>query len=260
MSTAAPPTVRRRAPRGAFRRLVLTEARLTVREPIALVWGVGMPVALVAIFGSIPAFREPLPGAGGMTLFDAYAPILALVALAMLGLVGLPIPLASYRELGVLRRMSTTPVPPSRLLGAQLLVASASALAAFVLIAVVGATVFDLAMPRNALGFVAILVLAGACLFSLGLCVAAVARTGRAAAAIGNALFFPLAFFAGLWLPQAVMPSTLQTIAQVTPTGAAVDALNATMAGEPPSAQSLLVLVAYTVVFAVIAVRRFRWE
>jgi ABC-2 type transport system permease protein len=247
-------------PPGAFRRVVLTEMRLTLREPIALVWGVGMPVVLVVVFGSIPAFQEPLPGQGGMTLFDAYAPVLVLVVLAMLGLVGLPIPLASYRELGVLRRMSTTPVPPSRLLAAQLVVNLASAGVALVLIASIGASAFGLPLPRHAAGFVLTLILATACLFSIGLCVAALARTGRAAAAIGNALFFPLAFFAGLWFPQQVMPTTLATIARLTPTGAAVDALNATMAGDFPTARSLLLLVGFTTVFGLIAVRAFRWE
>lgn len=259
-TTAGTARARRGVPRGAFRRLVLTEARLTLREPIALVWGVGMPVVLVVVFGSIPAFQQPLPGQGGMTLFDAYAPIFVLVVLAMLGLVGLPVPLASYRELGVLRRMSTTPVPPSGLLAAQLVVNLSSALVALTLIAAIGASAFGLPLPRHVAGFVLTLVLATACLFSIGLCVAAVARTGRAAAAIGNALFFPLAFFAGLWFPQQVMPTALATFARLTPTGAAVNALNATMAGDFPAAQSLLLLAGFTTVFALIAVRAFRWE
>lgn len=259
-TTAPTAPARRGVPRGAFRRLVLTEARLTLREPIALVWGVGMPVILVVVFGSIPAFQEPLPGQGGMTLFDAYAPILVLVVLAMLGLVGLPVPLASYRELGVLRRMSTTPVPPSRLLAAQLVVNLSNALVALSLIASIGASAFGLPLPRHAPGFVLTFALATACLFSIGLCVAAVARTGRAAAAIGNGLFFPLAFFAGLWLPQQVMPTALATIARLTPTGAAVDALNTTMAGDFPAAQSLVLLAGFTTVFGLIAVRAFRWE
>lgn len=254
--TTAPPAVAH----GAFRRLVLTEAVLTVREPLALVWGVGLPVVLVVVFGSIPAFRQVLPGQGGMTLFDAYAPILMMVALMMLGLMGLPLPLANYRELGVLRRMSTTPVPPSRLLGAQLVVNLALAVLAFVLIATIGGVAFDMRLPRHVPGFLLTMTLAAGCMFALGLTVAAVARTARAAAALGNGLFFPLAFFAGLWFPQQVMPATLRVIARATPTGAAVNALDATLAGQFPPAEPLLVLAAYAAVFTVIAVRTFRWE
>lgn len=254
--TTATADLRRRA----FRRLVLTEALLTVREPVGLVWGVGLPVLLVFVFGSIPAFQEPLPGQGGLTLFDAYAPVLMMLVLTMLGLLGLPVPLAAYRELGILRRMSTTPVPPSRLLGAQLAVNLALATVALVLIATIGSIAFDMRLPRHVPGFLLTLALAAACMFALGLTVAALARTGRAAIALGNALFFPLAFFAGLWFPQQVMPATLQAIARATPTGAAVRALDATLAGQFPPALPLLLLAAYAALFTTIAVRTFRWE
>ena len=249
-----------RVPRKAFRRLVQTEARLALREPIGLVWGVGAPLLLVIIFGSIPAFQIPAAELGGLTYFDAYAPILMVFVLAMLAFLSLPYPLAGYRELGVLRRMSATPVPPSRLLAAQLVVNLAMALIALLLIILIGTTVLDLKLPQHVPGFVLTLVLAAGCLFSLGLVAAAIARTARAAVAIGNVLFFPLAFFAGLWLPQQAMPATLRGIAEVTPTGAAVDALNSTLAGQWPSTVPLLVLTGYTVVFSFVAIKRFRWE
>ena len=247
-------------PREAFRRLVQTEARLALREPIGLVWGVGAPLLLTVIFGSIPAFQVPAAELGGLTYFDAYAPILMVFVLAMLAFLSLPYPLAGYRELGVLRRMSATPVSPSRLLAAQLVVNLAMALIALVLIILIGTTALGLRLPEHVPGFVLTLVLAAACLFSLGLVAAAIARTARAAVAIGNALFFPLAFFAGLWLPQQAMPPVLRSIAEVTPTGAAVEALNSTLAGQWPSALPLLVLAGYTVVFSFVAVKRFRWE
>ncbi len=245
---------------GAFRRLVITEARLAWREPIGLVWGVGMPVLLVIIFGSIPAFQEPLPGLGGGTLFDAYVPILMVIALSMLAFMGIPYPLANYRELGVLRRMSTTPVPPSRLLAAQLVVNLVMAAVAFVLIVVIGMAAFGLKLPAQPLGFLLAITLGAGCLFSLGLCVAAFARTGRAAVAMGQGLFFPLAFFAGLWFPQAQMPDLLRGISQATPTGAAAQALTESFAGQFPSAAPLLLLTAYSVAFAAVAIHWFRWE
>ena len=245
--------------RGAFRRLLAVEARLAWREPVALVWGVGLPVVLVLIFGNISAFREVLPGSGGLTVLDAYLPVLVMVVLAMLGLVGLPVPLATYRELGVLRRMSTTPVHPSWVLGAQLVVNLAMAAVAVALVLGMGMAL-GAQLPSQALGFALALVLATATLFTLGLCVAAMARTARAAAALGNALFFPLAFFGGLWLPQPVMPEVLQRISGYTPTGAAVQAMTSTVQGSFPSLASLLVMGGYAVAFAVVAVRTFRWE
>ncbi len=253
--TGAPGT-----PRRAFARLVQSEARLALREPIGLVWGVGAPLLLVVIFGSIPSFDVPAAELGGLTYFDAYAPILMVFVLAMLAFLSRPLPLASYRELGVLRRMSATPVSPSRVLAAQLVVNSAMATLALLLIVGLGTAFFDLRLPSQVPGFVLTILLAGACLFALGLVASAIAKTARAALAIGNALFFPLAFFAGLWLPHQAMPAVLRGVSEATPTGAAVEALNSTLAGEWPAAAPLLILAGYTGLFAFIAVKRFRWE
>lgn len=246
--------------RHPFRRLVITEARLAWRQPVGLLWGVGLPVLLLVIFGSIPVFQEPLPGLGGMTLFDAYVPILMIVVLSMLAFLSMPSALASYRELGVLRRISATPVPPSRVLAAQLVVNLALALLALTLIVVIGMSGFGLALPEHLPGFLVAIAFSAVCLFSLGLVIAAFARTSGAAAALGNAAFFPLAFFAGLWLPQQQMPDLLRGISQATPTGAAAQALNETVAGQFPSLAPLLLLAGYSAVFAIVATRWFRWE
>jgi ABC-2 type transport system permease protein len=78
--------------------------------------------------------------------------------------------------------------------------------------------------------------------------------------AIGRLALIPLLFFAGLWLPRALMPTVLQDISNYTPLGAAVEAIQDSMQTGFPPARPLLVLVAYAVVFAVAARRFFRWE
>ena len=93
------------ARRAAFGQIVLNEARLTWRRPVGLIAGVALPVVLLVIFGKVGKFQQPSASLGGLTAFDLYLPILVVFALAMLALLGLPIPLASYRELGA-------PAPP----------------------------------------------------------------------------------------------------------------------------------------------------
>ena len=63
------------------------------------------------------------------------------LSVALLALIGLPGPLTSYRELGVLRRMSTTPVPPSWVLGAQVVV-NLALFSVAVLVVVLGGAAF----------------------------------------------------------------------------------------------------------------------
>jgi ABC-2 type transport system ATP-binding protein len=247
-------------PGAAFRELVRTEWRLARRTPLGLVWGLGVPVLLLVIFGSLPSFDTSSPALGGLTLFEAYQPTLIAVSLSLLALVAMPTALASYRENRVLVRMRTTPVPLSWVLGAQLLVNLLLLLAGLVVILGAGAVVFGAHPPRQAPGFLLALVLAVAAMFALGIWIAAIARSARAASAIGAVLFYPLAFFAGLWVPVQLMSRPLRLVSHVTPMGAAVQAMQTAILGHFPSAQSLLVLAAWALVFGTAAVSEFRWE
>lgn len=257
MNSLALPAAGRRT---AFGKIVLNEARIARRRPIGLIGGVGIPLFLLILFGELPAFQQHPSSFGGTTIFDAYVPILVMFSLAMIALLGLPIPLASYRELGVLRRLSTTPVPPSWLLAAQGLVQLCVAAVALLVILVVSITAFGAPAPHSTGGLVLSIVLSIAGLFPIGLLVAAMARTANGASVIGRLLFFPLIFLAGLWLPRALMPSVLLDISNYSPLGAAVEAIQDSMLTGFPPAAPLLVLAGYAVVLAVLAARLFRWE
>jgi ABC-2 type transport system permease protein len=257
ITIAAPPATARSS---ALGRLTLTELKLFVRERIGPIWGVGLPLLLLIIFGSIPAFSKPRAVFGGFTELDAYVPILIAFSLAMLSLTALPMVLAGYRERGVLRRLQTTPMGPVRMLTAQLTVNFAVAAVTVILILVIARTGYGVFLPRQLAGFVIAALLAAAALLSLGLFVAAVAPTARIAQAIGTILFFPMMFFAGLWLPIAQMPAVLRHISHATPLGAAVQALQDAAQGHWPHPLQLLTMAAYAVVLGLAAARLFRWE
>jgi ABC-2 type transport system permease protein len=259
-SSAPPARARARARRSAFGQIVLNEVRLTWRRPIGLIGGVGIPLVLLIIFGQLPSFKQVPASFGGLTIFDAYVPVLAAFGLAMLAMLGLPLPLVSYRELGVLRRLSTTPVPPSWVLAAQAVVQLCIAVASVVVIFTVSTAVFGAPAPKSPAGLALSVAVSMAGLVAIGLLIAAVARTSTGANVIGRVVFFPLMFFAGLWLPRAVMPPVLLDISNYTPLGAAVQAMQASMQTGFPPAAPLLVLAAYAAVFGYLARRFFRWE
>jgi ABC-2 type transport system permease protein len=153
-----------RTPRAAaFGQVVLNEARLVRRQPVNMIRSIGLPVVLVIIFGELPSFHQALPGYGGLILFDAYVPIIMVLGLTMLTLLGLPGPLVSYRELGILRRLSTTPVPPSWLLAAQVVVQLCIALAGLAIVNITSVVAFGAPVPKSAGGLAlsCLLVLAG---------------------------------------------------------------------------------------------------
>jgi ABC-2 type transport system permease protein len=244
--------------RSAFRALIRTEVRLLAREIVPLLWGVGFPIVLLCIMGAFS--QGPDKSLGGFSLVASYEPVLIAFTVATFALQGLPAVLAGYRERGILRRLNATPVGAGRLLGAQLTVNIAVSLVATIGIIVVGDAAFGVPLPRQPAGFLLALVLTATAMLSLGLLVASLARTGRVAGAVGTMLFLPLMFFAGLWMPQAIMPAALRRVGDDTPLGAAVSALQHSMSGQWPSATGLVILAGYTLVFGLAALRLFRWE
>ncbi|MFG1810107.1 ABC transporter permease [Streptomyces sp. NPDC049040] len=241
-------------------RLALTELKLFVRERVGPVFAVGLPLALLVVFGNIPFYNQRRDSFGGHTLLDQYVPILAAFVLATLSFNVVPAVLAGYREKGVLRRLRTTPVGPARVLAAQLLVNLATAAVAVVAVLLVARLAFGVALPRQAAGYAAAIVLAALALMAIGLFVAAASPNGRVANTVGAVLFYALMFFAGLFLPIASMPPLLRRISRATPLGAAVQALTDATQGHWPHTVQLVTLAGYAVVFGAAAIRLFRWE
>ncbi|MFD3841089.1 ABC transporter permease [Streptomyces sp. NPDC058642] len=237
-----------------------TELRLLRREPGALFWMLAFPTLLLVILGSIPAFHEHEAGLGGLRTIDVYVPVTVLLGLIVGGVQAMPQTLTGYREQGILRRMSTTPVRPAELLSAQLVVYAAAALASALTALLVGRLAFDVRLPGQPLGYALALVLAVLAALALGAVICALSRTTKIAAAIGSAVFFPAMFCAGVWLPVQAMPDVLARIVGWTPFGAAAEALDRAAAGDWPGGTHLGVMVAWTVLLTAAASRWFRWE
>lgn len=242
-------------------KLTAAEAKVFLRDPGAPAVVVGIPLALLLVFGLMPGANEPDPKYGGHSaLATVIAPMAVTILLAMLALTLFPNAMATYREKGLLKRLSASPVPPSRLLVAQLLVNLAAAVVVVALIAGVGGVALGIPMPGNPGGFLLSIVLGALALFSVGLLVAALAPTGRAASGFGSALFFPMLALGGVWVPKEQLPVFLQHVADVLPLGATLNALRATWAGDAPELLQLGAMAVFAVVCTTIATRVFRWE
>ena len=208
------------------------------------------------IFGGIHSFKTLVKVYGGLTTLDVYVPILLVFALALLSLVAMPATLAGYRELGVLRRLKTTPAGAVRVLVAQLAVA----VAAVVVIVAVAWLGYGVAAPRQLGRFVVAVLFAAAALMATGLFVAAVAPNAGTARGVGAILFYLMMFFAGLWLPIPSVPRALQHVSHATPLGAAVPALQNATSGHWPAGLQLATMAAYAARLGLAAARLFRWE
>ena len=217
------------ARRAAFGKIVLNEARLAWRRPIGLIGGVGLPVLLLVIFGELPGSSSPgNPGRAHHIRCVRAGPRRVRTRHARAG--GPP---DSARHLP----RAGGPAPPVDDPGTPVLAACRAGRGP----AVRGA---DRASPSSrrehrrlrgarpeepcrVCALVSCCAVAG--LFPIGLVIAAVARTANGANVIGRLVFFPLMFFAGLWLPRALMPGVLLDISNYTPLGAAVQAMQDSM-------------------------------
>ncbi|WP_405990706.1 ABC transporter permease [Streptomyces sp. NBC_00986] len=237
-----------------------TELKLFRREPGALFWILLFPTLLLVILGSIPGFRHHEADLGGLRTIDVYVPVAVLLGMIVGALQSMPQNLTGYRERGILRRMSATPVRPTALLSAQMVVYGLAALASALCALIVGRLAFDVRLPKQPAGYLLALLLAILAALALGAVVSSLSRTTKIAGAIGSAVFFPMMFCAGVWIPVNSMPDVMARIVGYTPFGAAAEALNRAAAGNWPGWTHLGVLVAWTVLLTAGASRWFRWE
>lgn len=253
MSSFALPAFR--MTRGGFRTLTVTQAKLLLREPAALVW-LALPVAMLILFGNIPAFRTSSATLDGKSVLDVYVPTIAAMVPLFLACTALPTAMAQLREKDVLRRLSVSPVPAAGMLAALLAVIAAFTVVGVGLVTAIGALAFHVTAPANFGAVCASFVLGSTAVLALGLIVAAVARTSGAANGMGVPLMVLNFFFSGLYFPVAEMPRVLQQIGGYVPFGAVM----AAWSGQGALWQHLLVLAGYTVLGSLVAARVFRWE
>lgn len=247
-----------RLDRRSMRALLVSEARLLARNPGVVIWTVILPVAAAIILAAIPGVRAPSASLGGLSFFAIYQPILIFFTMTLLAMQALPDVLTRYREMGVLKRLRTTPASPALLLFAQLTLIATIAIGCMVVM-VVGPALVGAGWPRNPIGFLIAYLLGAWALLGLGMVIASSFHNAKVAAGLGSFLFFVLQFFAGLWLQRPNMPPWLRHISDVTPSGAAVQSLTDTL-GAWPSALHLIVLAVWGIAMSRLALRLFTWE
>lgn len=251
-------------------RTTAVEARLFLREPAAVIFGVLFPAVVVLVLGAIPSLREPSEEFGGARFVDLWAPSALVLGIGIVGLQNVASVLATYRETGVLRRLSTTPVHPAQLLLAQLIVALVAAVVAGVLLVVSAWLVLDVPLPRHPWTFVACFGIGFGAVLALGALVAAVAPNARVAGGLATLVYMVVMFAGGVFLPRFLMPDSLVRLGDYTPPGvqglltawSGDPAVLATVGAEAGASQAvqLAIMAGVAAAAGLAAARLFRWE
>jgi ABC-type multidrug transport system permease subunit len=164
------------------------------------------------------------------------------------------------KNAGTLRRMLTSPVSLTRILGQKVLGA---------LVLMAGVSAIALALSSFAFGVspsvlplaLAWCALTGMCLFTLMTYLVTLATTQRTSALVTNLAVFPMMMLGGSMFPFTSMPSTMASIGKMTPNGLGVQGLDLILQGEIwnghllTEAAGLLLL---TLLFTAMTARRIR--
>jgi ABC-2 type transport system permease protein len=248
-----------RRSRFQFAELLKVQGKLALREPYALLGGLALPAVLLAVFGFIGKANPGKVGDSGLTIIDLWTPTVLVLAFIFIS-VSLPNVLIRDREIGWLRRVSTTPLQPSRLLAAQLFIDLVLAAAAVLIIIGGGALLFGASLHVQALPFALSLVLTLAEMFALGMVLVALVPTQAISQPVAGAVTFALMFLSGLWVNPAQVGDPLRTVMYYSPSGAAAKAVVDSAFSAGPSYAALLTMAVYAIIFGFLAIRYFRWE
>jgi ABC-2 type transport system permease protein len=199
----------------ALLRLALTELKLFVREPMVLTFVFAFPVLTVLILGGV--FDDDDPNFEGALPSDYYVAAYIGVVIAAIGLVMLPVHLASYRERGVLRRFDVSRYPRWALPAAWVLVAMAITAVAVAVLLVTGHLVYGLPEPDDLVGVVIGTLLGAVAFISIGIALGMALPSARSAQGLGMLLFFPFFLLGGAGPPPDAMGEPLSSIANVVP-------------------------------------------
>jgi ABC-2 type transport system permease protein len=266
-TTTAPTAHRPGSGWHGFGRLLTTETKVWMRDFASPFFGIVFPtIILLGVGYFIPGMREPITDAPpdslwyGLTPIATFLPTVLAMAVGTASLTVMPVTIATYREKGVLRRLSTTPMRPQGIVASHLIINMVTTLVGIALALVVAEISFGVPVPSQ-LGVVLLATALGlSAMFALGMLVAAVAPRPSSANAIAMSLYFPMLLLAGLWTPGPIMPDLLRDIGQFTPLGAAAQALTTGWFESGFPTLQMVVMVVWTVVLLPLAVRLFRWS
>jgi ABC-2 type transport system permease protein len=249
---------RRRQPRALFVHQLRSEQLVFWRSREAAFFIFLFPLLLYVLLGSVYSGKIY-----GVPAAEAILAGLVGYGCANTAFAGLAIQLVVRRENGILKRLRSTPLPPTTYVGSLLV----STLVVFALQTValflIGRAFYGTPFPSDAGSFVAAVVIGAAVFASLGTATASIIRSAEGSSAAVNFILLPMAFLTGSFGPTRHYPAFLRAVGDVLPLKYFINLVNAVYLhghGFWTQPQALAVLAAWGAAGLVFTVSRFRWE
>lgn len=248
----------------ALGKLSWVELKLFTRDPLSLVFTLALPffflIVLNGVFGNEPEVDPVEDVWRGVGPADYYVPAYLGLVMAAIGVLHMPVRLASYRERGVLRRYRASAMPLWAVLGSQVIIALLTAVVGAVSLTVASALIYRTGFPSDALLLVPAFGLAALSFAALGVVLGSVLPTSRSAQGLGIMLFFCMFLLSGSGPPRDVLSDAMRQTGNVLPLTHVVILLQDPWLGYGWATTASLLVGGVFVGSVALSVRFFRWE
>lgn len=125
----------------AFKALLITECKLSLRGMDMLIFAICMPVVAVIILGAVFGSRPAFEGATHTLLEQSFGAVTT-IAICAGGMMGLPLVISDYRNRKILKRLKVTPTSPALILLVQVVVYTLYSIVSLLLVYATAAVLF----------------------------------------------------------------------------------------------------------------------
>jgi ABC-2 type transport system permease protein len=198
---------------------------------------------------------------GTPSYFDFIAPGIMAMTVMMSVMTGLPVAISQEKEVGTLDGMMVAPINRLSIILGKTLGQTARGLLQGVIILVMAAVLFHVAIQGSILLVFALLLLGVFSFVGLGIVITSFAKDQETAQMMMMTLMFPMMFLSGVFFPIQQMPWYMQDISRVLPLTYASQALRKVMvlgAGIPDITTELTIMIVFGAIMTAIAVPVFR--
>ncbi|MDO8335571.1 MAG: ABC transporter permease [Candidatus Saccharibacteria bacterium] len=195
--------------------------------------------------------------------FDyAFAGLLGFAIIGM-GIFGPVNVFPELKKMGILRRLSTTPLKVWQYFLSTMIGQAIVGLLALFIMFIVAILVFHLKVVGNYVELVLFLIFSITLILGIGLALGGWAKNERQAAPLTNIIVFPMMFLSGTFFPRFLMPEWLQNISAFLPLTPVIDGIRLiTTEGKHlfELGPQIGLMAIWMVVIYAIAFKVFRWE
>ncbi len=198
---------------------------------------------------------------GNPSYFDFIAPGIMAMTVMMSVMTGLPVAISQEKEIGTMDGMMVAPINRLSIILGKTLGQTARGLIQGVIILILAAGLFGVAIQGSILLVFALLLLGVFSFVGLGIVITSFTKDQETAQMLMMTLMFPMMFLSGVFFPIQQMPWYMQDIASFLPLTYASNALRKVMvlgAGIPQIYNELIILVVFGAIMIAIAVPVFR--